>query len=354
MSDPYAAQPSAAGPAAASAAPSPGRRTSLIVTLAAVGAAVLALVIAAVVGIVIGIASHAPGRQVDAYLSALQAGHASQALRLDGTRVAEGDVLLSDEAYRRATDRVDRFHVGKAVVRADEAVVTARIRQAGATYSQTFTLHKTGKDWLLFDHWRLQPVTLATLQVTVAAPDDAVVSIAGTSVLPQNGTIALRALPGSYPVRLADSSTWYTADAATATAVGFGANAGRPARLETRLSGAGEDAANEAVAAYVDGCAASTDLRPAGCSFGVDSGDDGYSYTNLKWTIDPRPTWQLGAWTGAGWSVTTTAPGAANLSADVAGNGTTGSAAAGPIRVEVEGIVGFDDSGATFTSVQYR
>jgi hypothetical protein len=121
--------------------------------------------------------------------------------------------------------------------------------------------------------------------------------------------------------------------------------------MTTKLTAAGEQSAKDAVNAWVDGCIASTDAAPKGCSFYAYGEDSAYTYTNQKWTLDTRPAVSVGGWLSNGWLVTTTTYGRATFTADISGAGGVGTASAGPMNVNASGyITGFTDAGATFRS----
>jgi hypothetical protein len=208
---------------------------------------------------------------------------------------------------------------------------------------------KAGKDLLFFDTWQLKPVSLGRATVEVAAPSAASFTMAGVPLKDPTGTVSLRALPATYPVKQAGTNEYYSVDASSASVVGFGDAASTPARVSAKLTSAGLDAANAAVNTYIDGCAASTEFRPTGCSFGATGEDSAYTYTNQKWTIDPRPVFTVGSWIAGGWAVSTTTPGSATFSATIANGSGSGTASAGPINVRVTGFISkVDASGATF------
>ncbi|WP_144711487.1 hypothetical protein [Curtobacterium pusillum] len=337
--------------AAAPAAPRKKLRRGALVGIIAGGAAVVLLLVAGVVGYSVGTASHSADRPVRAFLDDLTAGRVDAALESAGIDHDKDDVLLTDAAYAKATSRVTGYRIAATRDDGDTATVTAYLRQGGRDVSSTFTLDKTGTDWGVFPVWELEAPRLGAVDVSVRGPAGATVEVGGQSTTTsKDGTVTLTALPGTYDVAV-DGGKWYSADATTATVAGFGGSASSPVSMTTKLTAAGEQSAKGAVDAWVDGCIASTDAEPAGCSFYAYGQDSSYTYTNQKWTLDARPSVAVGDWLSNGWLVTTTTPGSATFTADISGPGGVGTASAGPINVNASGYVtGFTDAGAQFRS----
>jgi len=316
---------------------------------------VVLLVVGGIVGVNLGNAAFAPENSVRAYLDALKRGDAAAALELSGAETTEADVLLTDEVYAEVDGRISRYRIEETVVEGDTATVTATITQAGEDYEQEFTLTKSGKAAVLFDTWSLDAPELATVSATVDAPEGTVTTVAGVDVSAaepgEDGALTLRALPGSYEVAVTETD-WYSAEAQTATVVGFGEKASPEAvDLTVALTDTGREAATDAVDAFLDQCVASGQLEPEGCPFGATGGTPGYQYTNIVWTLDPRPTFSIGEYRDGAWSVTTDSAGSASMVCDLLdpSTGATGQATAGPINVRVSGsITGFGEDGAIY------
>ena len=322
-----------------------------LIGIIAGGAAVVLLAVAGVVGYSVGTSTHSADRPVRAVLDDLSAGKVEDALKTAGIDHDKGDVLLTDAAYTKAKGRVTGYRIAATRDDGDTATVTAYLRQGGRDVSSTFTLDKTGTDWGVFPVWELEAPKLGAVDVSVRGPAGAKVLVGGQGVTTsKDGTATLTALPGTYDVAV-DGGKWYSADATTATVAGFGGTASSPVSMTTKLTAAGEQSAKDAVNAWVDGCIASTDAAPKGCSFYAYGEDSAYTYTNQKWTLDTRPAVSVGGWLSNGWLVTTTTYGRATFTADISGAGGVGTASAGPMNVNASGyITGFTDAGATFRS----
>lgn len=314
---------------------------ALAVVLAAGGAVVVATAI--------NINANAPRAAVGAYLGALKHGQASKALALDGVAVGGGDLLLTDAAYQNASKRISAFALDAPIVKGGAATVTARITQGGHHYTQAFALKRTGKLFFAIDTWKLQPVALTSVAMDFHGPEGMHYTIVGKD-FESAANVRLRALPGTYNVAPAGGSSmmFYTSPF-TVTAIGFGSASQTPADVPVDLSTDGEKAAIAAVDAYIDACAASTELAPAGCPFRSFTAA-GVTMDTAHWTIGTRPTIQVGPWTSSGWAVLSTALGSAKMSGtghDAAGR--SGEMGTSDIPFAVVGTISFDGDTATYS-----
>jgi len=289
-------------------------RTGLIVGIS-IAAAVIVLGGAglAVAGASIS-SSAAPDKQVDEFLQHLVDGRAEAALAVMGEKPSG---LLTDEAYTSSANHITGFTVGKAKTTGDTSTVTAKITQGGTSYSQEFTLSKSGKSFLVFDTWQLEPLSLGVVDVQVQGPAGLSFEIDGNAVDQTAGT-SLRAFPGDYGVSVVDDDDLFDAVPATANVVGLSDSAAgslATAAVTTTLTEAGLAAAQSAVDAYVDGCVAQPSLKPDNCGFEARA-QDGVTYSNIRWTLTARPTYSFGGWAQNGWSVTTETAGTLDVVAD--------------------------------------
>jgi hypothetical protein len=339
------------------------RRRGRIIGWIAAAVVLLLLVAGGIVGSIVGTQANAPEREVEEYLNALIDGDAEGALEIANADAGDSGVLLTDDVYGEVEDRISGYEIGETTITGDTADVGVAITQGEESYDATFALEKSGKAFVVFDTWSLTAPELGAVSYTVSGPEDTAVSVSGvdtTEIAPaEDGAVSLPALPGSYTVALAGESDYLAAEPLTVTVTGFGADAA------TSVNAAGEEstaltvtltedataAGEEAVDAYLDGCAASTDFRPDGCPFTAQGETPGYEYTNCVWTLDSRPTFTIGEYSDGEWPVSTDSSGSASLECDVRdpGTGATGTATAGPMDVEVAGaITAFGDDGATY------
>lgn len=331
-------------------APTPRRRMrkGVVAAIVAGAAALVLLVVASGVAYSVGSADHSADRPVQAFLQDVEDGHLSDALEAAGIDRDRDDVLLTDAAYAEAGDKITAHRITSVEQRDDRATVRALLTQAGRSVPATFELERAGTDWGVFPVWELQPPSLGTVSVVVQGPARSAVTVAGADVTTSRlGAVSLRALPGSYGVRV-DGGEWFTAEDATAAVRGFGAPS-EPVTLATGLTDAGKQAASKAVDAWVDGCVASTSTAPDGCSFYAYGENPANTYTNQRWTLGSRPSVDVGAWSVQGWLVRTESAGSATFTADFTGPAGRGRATAGPIDINASGwITAFSDDGATF------
>lgn len=336
-------------------APDDGRKSYAGLVAALIcGAALLVTSVVAIGVFAVAAGNTQPSRQVAAYLGALIHGEASEALKIDGTKVTSDDLLLTDEVYSQARDRISAFVILGTRISGKSAAVVARYTQGGQQIRQTFQLRSLRKDLFVFDHWQLVPVPLGSARVSVDGPDDVAVTVAGEPIRLRDGAGALRALPGQYAVVSQDTAAFTTWDS-DATVTGLGARAVVSAgAVELRLTARGRAVATKAVNAWIDHCVASTALVPSGCSFGLSSaGLAGVTLSNQKWTLVTRPTFTVGAWDGHGWDVNLLETGAVTFRADAhdaaGGSGTITSLKAIPVKVGGL-ITELDGEHAVFTS----
>jgi hypothetical protein len=331
--------------------PTPRRRLGRggLIGIVAGGVALVLVIVAVVVGGVVGRQHFAPERTVQAFLADVEHGRIASALRTGGIS-AKGDPLLTATGYAKASHRVTSSRIVSAVSSGSTAVVKADLDQGGTRVPATFRLDRTGTAWGVFPVWSLEPVSLGAVDVLVNGPAGTPVTIAGQKTTTgKDGTVTLAALPGSYDIAVT-GSRWFQTKSATATVSGFGGTASSPIDLTTTLTDAGSAAATTAVNAWVDGCVASTDLAPKGCSFYAYGEDPSETYSNQKWTLNTRPAVSVGDWTSDGWLVETTTPGSATYTASFTGPSGAGTGTAGPISFLADGLItGFTDAGATFT-----
>ena len=338
-------------PSAVQAPPPPPRRsrTGLIVGIS-VAAAVVVLGGAglAIAGASIS-SSVAPDRQVDQFLQDLVDGRAEAALAVMGEKPSG---LLTDEAYTSSANHITDFTVSKAKTTGDTSTVSAKITQGGTSYTQEFTLKKSGKSFLVFDTWELQPLSLGVVDVQVQGPAGQSVEIDGNAIDEADGT-TLSAFPGDYEVSVVDDDDLFDAVPAAASVVGLSDSAAgslATAAVSTTLTEAGLAAAQSAVDAYVDGCVAQQSLKPDDCGFEARA-QDGVTYSNIRWTLTVRPTYSFGGWAQNGWSVTTATAGTLDVVADsVDGAGRSGPSGTTISNYRPTGTVSVVDGAVEFSS----
>jgi len=344
-------EPAAPGSVATPRPPRRRMRRRTLVGIIAGGTAVVLLAVAGIVTYTVQSSSHAPDRPVRAFLDDLTAGRVDDALETAGIEHGKDDVLLTDAAYAKASAKITGYRIAATDTSGDTAQVRAYLRQGGRDVSTVFTLDRAGTDLGIFPVWKMEAPQLGRVDVSVRGPANTALTVAGKRVTTStDGAVSLKALPGKYPVAV-DGGKWYTADQTDAVVSGFRSTASIPVSMRVTLTEAGKQSAQQAVDRWVDGCIASTEAEPPGCSFYAYGSNPSYTYTNKKWTLETRPTVSVGDWLSRGFFVTTTTYGRAKYTADFTGPDGAGTASAGPMNVNATGyITGFTDQGATFES----
>ncbi|KQO63638.1 hypothetical protein [Curtobacterium sp. Leaf261] len=339
----------AAAPGPWSYQPKPRRRLGRKALVGIIGGAValLLVIVLGSVGYATGSSQNAPERQVDAFLDALEHGHATAALKIAHVPTS-GQPLLTDAVYAKATDTITAHRIVSTRTSDGTADVAVVLTQGGSPIPTTFHLVDKGSTGVFFTKWQLDVVALGSVKVHVEGPSGAKVTVAGKSVDPtSDDSTILSALPGTYDTAIADTK-WYTGNAQAATVWGFASGDGT-ADITTTLTDAGKQAATDAVNGWVDGCIASTDIQPANCSFYAYGESPDNTYSDQKWTLDTRPVVEVGDWTSRGWTMRTTTPGAATFTSSFTGPSGLGTGTAGPITFYADGyITAFTEAGATY------
>ena len=349
--------PTQPGDGLQASAPATTKRNGLLIGLVGGGALLVLLVVAGIVWFAVQTAAHAPAAAVSPYLSALVKGDAATAVKVG--RIQSDSPTLTDSAYRATKDRITSYKVVGVHTSGKASTVVVRYEQAGETHKESFQVTSDGTDQLFFTRWRLAPITLPVVKVSIDAPRSASTSVNGTHLdTGDDGEVALDVFPGRYQVSLAGTHTYQAqSHTVTVTSLAAGTASTRSVGLAATLTSAGMKSADAAVNAWVAACIAQQTIQPTGCSFGLIDDYPDVHLSNQKWTLVTAPTFAIGPWDGSGWTVITTKLGAASYTADATtddgGYGTLSSEQ--PVGVAVEGhITGFGaDGSATFTSVDW-
>jgi hypothetical protein len=334
--------------------PAPRRRSHAGRWIIALIAVVALLVTAA--GVTVSLSAVAalqnlPRTLVAQYLGELEHGRAEAAMKLAGIRANSGDVLLTDAAYAKITDRVSSFTVGPPVTRGATTTVSAHITQGDRTYDRAFVVEKAGGlPGLPF--WRLGRIEPDTVDLMVEGPAGIEYTVAG--VKPQNMPlgvgVTLRALPGTYPVTLVSKSANFDVPVSAVTTTPAG-SAISPTVFTARLSDGGQAAARTAINTWLDGCVASHDAMPADCPFGAVSDSAADDIGNVRWQLHSRPDVTIDpVWADHGWAVdSTTGSISAEATLTRKSDGATGVGYIDPWSFDFHGVLTFDGRGALFT-----
>ena len=321
-------------------APLLSRRQLLVVVVALL--AVVAAVVGAAVVLPPALRAAAPERPVRAYLQAVADGDIERALELGHIAPAAGDKLLTDAAYDQASARVTAFTVLGSSTRGTRGTVQVRITQGGERYVADFDVTRASRNPLA--SWRLAAQRLPEITVQLAAPIRFGLTLAGVDFTASTGSVTQHVFPGSYSASSHASGKVHARDA-TATAT-FDTERGEPAVMQLELTPDGMSAATAQVQAWVDACAASDELQPAGCPFQAVPGT-GTAYSNGRWTVQSEPRVSEGEWNGqlGGWPVVTSEPGYVTFTARASQAGLTGTATTGSNPFRVAGVLVPEDGG---------
>ncbi|MEO7017025.1 MAG: hypothetical protein ABI067_10865 [Leifsonia sp.] len=292
-----------------------------------------------------------PKMLVSRYLTDLEHGRASDALKVAGIKTTGADVLLTDAAFAKATNRISSFTLGPTVVRGTSATVDATILRGGKQYKQSFALQRTG-GLPGFALWKLGQIKTEVVGVVVSGPGGLTFSVAGQSPqgVPADTGIDLRAFPGTYSLKFQSPSDAFAVPDVNVASVAPGA-AQKAATVTAQLSASGTDQARAAVNTWLDACVASAVADPHECPFLVVP-IGGASASHVQWHLDYRPSLSVQqAWTTGGWPVDSADIGQVSATATLTRNsdGATGTGTTGEIPFPIHGTITFDGKGAVFT-----
>ncbi|MGO4534635.1 hypothetical protein [Leifsonia sp. 2MCAF36] len=297
----------------------------------------------------IAVVQDMPRTVVARYLEALVHGNAREAMKLGGITAGSGDILLNDAAYKGASDRITSFTLGRPVSRGGVTTVEATVQEGDRPYSRTFRVERAGGvPWLTL--WKLAPVTPETVRVEVDGPAGLTYTVGGAAAHDKVQKLSLRALPGSYPVKVTSPSSEFTFPGGVAISHPVNETAD-PTVFAAQLSATGATDAQTAVESWLDGCLASQAAAPANCPFLVtEDTENGIRASDFRWTLDARPTvtveqvWSDGGFAARGEDGSVKATATLTRLAD----GATEQVSTEDIPFAYAGVVTFTGSGAEF------
>jgi hypothetical protein len=290
-----------------------GKKRALV-ALSAVGAVVV-LAVGSVVAV--NAVKAGPDQLVREYVQALVDGDAEKALGiLDPDIPNEERVLLTNEVFRAAGNRVEGFEVLSSKVSGESAVVHVELRQGGRKHEQAFSLRKNQPE-LLDDNWTFGSTPLQRVAVTA---DAAVKSLSINGVTVPTGQenenafstyFSVPAFPGSYSVGLPEDEKYLAAaKQEVLVAVGSAPQAAEDAKLTVTASEHLQAETSRQVDAALAACAKSTEMDPQGCPFsGFAFGD----IRNVKWSITSEPDYTMQRSFDGTWRLSGATPGEASV-----------------------------------------
>ncbi|MDN4599099.1 hypothetical protein [Leifsonia virtsii] len=218
------------------------------------------------------------------YLTRVVDGDIEAALKLDGTTVGAGEVLLTNAAYKKATDRISDYKILDTALTKGRADVRVRTVQHSGTKTTRLTLKKTK------DSWRLLPASLGFLQIA-PSPVGTAPTIAGQAI-PAEKVTTVHAFPGTYELA-GTSSPNITITPVTNTLTGFGSHLN--VTPGASLTEAGIAAVHRGADNWLTGCATKGDAAIApNCPFSIDTTKKWW--TNSRWNITQAPSYTISSW----------------------------------------------------------
>jgi len=319
-------------------------RGQLVVVIVTVLAVAASLVSAALV-VPPAVRGADPALPVRAYLQAVVSGDITKALTLGGITPAAGDKLLTDAAYGQSANRVTSFAVLDTAVSGAAGTVLVRVQQGDQSYQTAFDVQRE-RGAALFAPWRLAPQTLPQISFRLAAPIDRALKVAGVELTATKGLVTQRVFPGDYESDDAGPADYFAADWYVTASARFGVTAVTPTAIGLQLADGASASIASAAAAWLNGCAASTQLAPSGCPFKA-IGDPTVAYSDGRWSLESQPVLTEGDWDAAlgGWPVATTQPGHVTFTAHATQGGLSGTASTGSVPFRVLGVAIPESSG---------
>lgn len=286
----------------------------VLVALSAVGA-VIVLAVGSVVAV--NAVKAGPDKLVREYVQALVDGDAEKALAiLDPDIPNEDRVLLTNQVFGAAENRIEGFSVLSSKVSGESAVVHVELRQDGRKHEQAFSLHKNRPEFL-DDHWKLGFVPLQRVAISADAP---VPSLSINGVAVQTGQadgntfatyFSAPAFPGSYSFSLPDDEKYLAAEQQEVlVAIGAAPDAAENAKLTVTASEQLRSETSRQVDAALAACAKSTEMDPQGCPFSRFAFGD---VRNVKWSITSQPDYTMQRSFDGAWRLSGDTPGEASV-----------------------------------------
>ena len=289
-----------------------------------VGAAALLIIAASVAGGIVRSSVFGPQNVATSYLGALEDGNATTALKLLGSSIDSGDGMLSNDAFGRATDRIEDATITEVSIDGDVAQIEVKFRQGESSDTAMLELTRTSTDWLIVDHWSIlnaepgqfdvyTPTSLGTVELQAN----------GSSVGNTDGAgFPLVAFPGTYEMTIPatdyfeESSMSYTVSGLLGGDEQYASSEGEFTAVPTDKY---ESTAIDLVNALIASCVASTEAELNDCPT-PDAGytSSNYDITNVVYTLVTPPVLsvELGFEDG-GLIVSSEESGTANVAYDI-------------------------------------
>lgn len=289
--------------------PAPTKRRHTVAKVGVgLGVSVAVLAAAVALGVPTIRASYfGPEAQARAYLADLESGDAATAISLTGAKPATGQstALLTNDIYRKATDRPSAATVGNVTVAGDVASIDVSYTMAGEQKKSTLQATRTGTDWLVVDRWQLtQGLPMGAISVTKPQASARQLRVNGVKLADAiTGDVVYAALPGTYrvdviatPLLQGSNKTLTVSDSADPVIL----------TVVEEPTTAFETAATAAANAAIAQCVASTEVS-IGDTCPFTASHTPIEATNVSYQLVAPPTWDLVQGV-SGWEVRTVSP----------------------------------------------
>ncbi|MHA7141141.1 hypothetical protein ACX80T_06380 [Arthrobacter sp. Sr33] len=271
-------------------------QTSSVIKVLAAWLLGLMVVVAAAIATVVVVNTHIfnPEEQVHDYLEALSDGDGERALGLLNASVPEANAaMLNGAPLQQSMAAVEGVAVGEAVEVGDgrvEVTITYTVR--GAAHSSTFSLERTGTEWLFFNTWEFVPSVLPTLELSVINQVEATLN--GTRVgMPEGRNQFAVFYPGDFEAHY--TSEYFAAPAQTVAVTDR--SGGQRIALATAATDALVEAVDGQIRRFLDECAAQTVFQPANCPFNFQT--ENRVAGDIRWSITEYPTVSIEPFNGS-------------------------------------------------------
>ncbi|GAA1343125.1 hypothetical protein [Arthrobacter roseus] len=242
-----------------------------------------------------------PQAQVEKYLDSLRDGDAATAVDiLDPNVTSEERVLLTNQIFSAAENRISGYEIRDVETTDDGAVITADLTQDSKTTPITFVLEKGDRTAVVFNEWRV--VSGGTWLLPIQLPEGAnAIKVNGVDVeLPsmegqQAPGAILPVLPGSYVITPPEGTKYVTLGEAKTVnvAVDPASNDLMGAQFEISLTDAVQKDAVAQAKAYLEKCLASKEAEPESCPNNMYTSGDAEDYRNISWSVETEPTYEV-------------------------------------------------------------
>ncbi len=271
-----------------------------------VGAVVVLSVGATVAYNVAATTVYGPQAQVEKYLDALKDGDAEAAVDiLDPNVTTQEQVLLNNEIFKAAENRISGYEIRDIETTDDGALVTADITQDSKTVPITFALEEGDRTALVFNEWRVLSGAAWHLPIEIPGGEGVFkvngVDVELSSAGQQSPLMLLPVLPGDYVITPPEGTKYVTLGEPQTASVSVDplAIGKRGVQFEINLTDAVQKDAIAQAKAYLEKCVAAKEAEPESCPNRMFTFGDEKDYRNISWKLSQEPTYEVSeGWQG--------------------------------------------------------